>query len=83
MTTLGSALARVRPLVERLDARSLRERALVFGAGVAILYMAWQATLMDPLTARAKAAGARSLRSSSFQAMHCSKSAATMRLWRA
>lgn len=56
MTTLGNALARVRPLVERLDARSLRERALVFGAGVAIVYMAWQALLMDPLTVRAKAA---------------------------
>jgi len=56
MTTLGSALARVRPLVERLDARSLRERALVFGAGVALVYMAWQSFLMDPITARAKAA---------------------------
>ena len=56
MTTLGSALSRVRPLVERLDARSLRERALVFGAGVAIVYMAWQALLMDPLAVRAKAA---------------------------
>jgi MSHA biogenesis protein MshJ len=47
---------KVRPLVERLDGFSLRERALVFGAGVALLYVAWQSLLMDPLTLRAKAA---------------------------
>ena len=47
---------KVRPLVERLDALSLRERVLVFGAGVAILYVAWQSLLMEPLTARAKVA---------------------------
>jgi MSHA biogenesis protein MshJ len=47
---------KVRPLVERLDGFSLRERALVFGAGVALLYVAWQSLLMDPLTVRAKAA---------------------------
>src|SRR5258708_40318859 len=47
---------KVRPLVERLDGFSLRERALVFGAGVALLYVAWQSLLMDPLTVRAKVA---------------------------
>jgi MSHA biogenesis protein MshJ len=47
---------KVRPLVERLDGFSLRERALVFGAGVALLYVAWQSLLMDPLTVRGKAA---------------------------
>ena len=56
MKTLAAAGARIRPLIERLDALSLRERVLVFGAGVAILYMAWQALLMDPLAARAKVA---------------------------
>jgi MSHA biogenesis protein MshJ len=47
---------KVRPLVERLDGFSLRERALVFGAGVALLYVTWQSLLMDPLTVRGKAA---------------------------
>ena len=47
---------KVRPHVQRLDALSLRERVLVFGAGVAILYVAWQSLLMEPLTARAKVA---------------------------
>lgn len=56
MTSIGSAFARIKPLAERLDARSLRERGLVFGAGVALLYMAWQSFVMDPLAARAKAA---------------------------
>jgi MSHA biogenesis protein MshJ len=47
---------KIRPLAGRLDALSLRERVLVFGAGVAILYVAWQSLLMNPLTARAKVA---------------------------
>jgi MSHA biogenesis protein MshJ len=47
---------KVRPLVERLDGFSLRERALIFGAGVALLYVAWHSLLMDPLTTRGKAA---------------------------
>jgi MSHA biogenesis protein MshJ len=56
VTGFPGLLDKVRPLVERLDGFSLRERALVFGAGVAILYVAWQSLLMDPLTARAKVA---------------------------
>jgi MSHA biogenesis protein MshJ len=47
---------KVRPLVERLDGFSIRERALIFSVGVAILYVAWQSLLMDPLTVRGKAA---------------------------
>jgi MSHA biogenesis protein MshJ len=47
---------KVRPLVERLDGFSIRERALIFGVGVALLYVAWQSLLMDPLTVRGKAA---------------------------
>lgn len=47
---------KVRPLVERLDGFSLRERALVFGAGVALLYVAWHSLLMDPLALRGKTA---------------------------
>ena len=56
MTGFARMYDKVRPLVERLDGFSLRERALVFGAGVALLYVAWQSLLMDPLTVRAKAA---------------------------
>ena len=56
MTGFAGLYDKVRPLVERLDGFSLRERALVFGAGVAVLYVAWQSLLMDPLTVRAKAA---------------------------
>jgi MSHA biogenesis protein MshJ len=51
--------ARARPLIERLDRLSLRERGLVFGAGVALIYMAWQMLLMDPLGRRAHAAETR------------------------
>ena len=56
MTGFAGMYDKVRPLVERLDGFSLRERALVFGAGVALLYVAWQSLLMDPLTVRAKVA---------------------------
>ena len=51
--------AAVRPYAERIDALSLRERVLVFGAGVVLLYVAWQSLLMDPLAARASAAERR------------------------
>jgi MSHA biogenesis protein MshJ len=56
VTGFAGLFDKVRPLVERLDGFSLRERALVFGAGVALLYVAWQGLLMDPLTVRAKVA---------------------------
>jgi len=56
---LTPILERVRPLAERLDALSLRERALVFGAGVVLVYVAWQGLLMDPLAHRATAAEQR------------------------
>jgi MSHA biogenesis protein MshJ len=56
MTTLPLKL---KPLLERIDQRSLRERALIFGAGVALIYVAWQSLLMDPLTVRARGAEQR------------------------
>ena len=56
MTGFAGLFDKVRLLVERLDGFSLRERALVFGAGVALLYVAWHSMLMDPLTVRGKAA---------------------------
>jgi MSHA biogenesis protein MshJ len=51
-----SAISRVRPFIERLDALTLRERVIIFGAGVALVYIAWQWLLMDPLAARARTA---------------------------
>jgi MSHA biogenesis protein MshJ len=51
-----SAISRVRPFIERLDALTLRERVIIFGAGVALVYIAWQWLLMDPLAARARIA---------------------------
>jgi MSHA biogenesis protein MshJ len=56
VTGFAGLFDKVRPLVERLDGSSLRERVLVFSAGVALLYVAWQSLLMEPLTARAKVA---------------------------
>jgi MSHA biogenesis protein MshJ len=53
---LSGVAGRVRPLIERLDALSLRERAIIFGAGVTLVFIAWQILLMDPLTLREKAA---------------------------
>jgi len=53
---LQGMLARTRPLIERLDALTLRERIIIFGAGVTLVYIAWQTLLMDPLAVRAKSA---------------------------
>ena len=59
MTPLTALSLKVKPLVERIDQRSLRERGLIFGGAVALLYVAWQGLLMDPLTVRARAAEQR------------------------
>jgi MSHA biogenesis protein MshJ len=56
VTALSGVLGRIRPFIERLDALTLRERVIIFGAGVALVYIAWQTLLMDPLAARAKVA---------------------------
>ena len=56
MTAFAGMYDKVRPLVERLDGFSIRERALIFAVGVALLYVGWQSLLMDPLTVRGKAA---------------------------
>jgi MSHA biogenesis protein MshJ len=56
MKTFSGAIGRVRPVIERLDALTLRERVIIFGAGVALVYIAWQWLLMDPLAARTKVA---------------------------
>jgi len=59
VSALAKMSQRLRPLLERIDRRSLRERGLIFGGGVALIYVAWQALLMDPVTARARAAEQR------------------------
>jgi MSHA biogenesis protein MshJ len=56
---LGTVFDKLRPFIERVDAMTLRERMLVFGGGVAILYVLWHTLLMDPLTVRAKSAEQR------------------------
>ncbi len=56
MKALDTLLARLVPVGERINHLSLRERAMVFSAGVAVLGMAWQNLLMDPLTRRAHGA---------------------------
>jgi len=53
MKALESLMSRLGPVAERINHLSLRERAIVFAAGVAVLGMAWQNLLMDPLTRRA------------------------------
>ena len=59
MTRVPAFLQRLAPLVERVNGLSLRERVLVFGAGVALVIVAWQVLLMDPLSARLKSAEQR------------------------
>ncbi len=59
MTPLTALSLKLRPLAERIDQLSLRERGLIFGGAVALLYVVWQGLLMDPLTARARAAEQR------------------------
>jgi MSHA biogenesis protein MshJ len=56
MIALQGMLAKTRPLIERLDALTLRERVIIFAAGVTLVYIAWQTLFMGPLTARAKSA---------------------------
>ena len=56
MSSVTTLRARLDPLIERINHYSLRERALVFAASVALLVMAWQSLMMDPLTRRARGA---------------------------
>jgi MSHA biogenesis protein MshJ len=56
LASLGPKLA---SLLERIDRRSLRERGLLFGSGVVLVYVVWQALLMDPVTRRAVGAEQR------------------------
>ncbi len=51
--------ARIEQLRLRIDGMTLRERALLFGAVVIVLFMAWDSLLMAPLEARKEARLAR------------------------
>lgn len=56
MIAITQLTGRVKPFVERIDALTLRERVIIFAAGVALVYIAWQTLVMDPLAARSKMA---------------------------
>jgi MSHA biogenesis protein MshJ len=56
---LQGMVGRVRPLIERVDALTLRERVIIFGAGVTLVYIAWQTLVMGPLAGRARNAEQR------------------------
>ena len=51
--------ARLAPLLERFDALAVRERGMIFGAAVVVVYFGWQSLLMDPLMARHRQAEQR------------------------
>lgn len=53
---LRNKLVRV---AEKIDRLSLRERGLVFGAAVILVFILWQSQVMDPLTTRAQQVTAR------------------------
>jgi MSHA biogenesis protein MshJ len=59
VTPLATLARKVGTAAERLDALSLRERALIFGAAFTLAYLSWQSFLMRPLTARASGAEQR------------------------
>jgi MSHA biogenesis protein MshJ len=50
---------RLSMVAARLDALSVRERAIIFLAGVTLIGLAWQTLLMGPLTIRERAAELR------------------------
>lgn len=56
MIAITQLTGRIKPFVERIDALTLRERVIIFAAGVALVYIAWQTLVMDPLAARSKIA---------------------------
>lgn len=52
MSTLAQLGGRVGPLLERFDALKVRERGMIFGAAVVVVYFSWQSLFMDPLLVR-------------------------------
>jgi MSHA biogenesis protein MshJ len=56
VTALEPLVRRLTLLGQRLDALSLRERGLIFAAGVTLAYIAWQTLFMDGLNKRTQLA---------------------------
>lgn len=56
MTALEPMVRRLTLLGQRLDGLSLRERGLIFAAGVTLAYIAWQTLFMDGLNKRTQLA---------------------------
>jgi len=56
VTALEPMVRRLTVLGQRLDALSLRERGLIFAAGVTLAYIAWQTLFMDGLNKRTQLA---------------------------
>jgi len=56
VTALEPMVRRLTLLGQRLDALSLRERGLIFAAGVTLAYIAWQTLFMDGLNKRTQLA---------------------------
>jgi MSHA biogenesis protein MshJ len=56
VTALEPMVRRLTLLGQRLDALSLRERGLIFAAGVTLAYIAWQTLFMDGLNKRTQIA---------------------------
>jgi MSHA biogenesis protein MshJ len=59
MNAHAGVLGRLGPWRERFDALAVRERGLIFGAAVVVIYFTWQSLLMDPLLARRRQAELR------------------------
>lgn len=56
MTALEPLVRRLTLLGQRVDTLSLRERGLIFAAGVTLAYIAWQTLFMDGLNKRTQVA---------------------------
>jgi MSHA biogenesis protein MshJ len=50
-----SLAGRLRPIAERLDGLTLRERIFILTGCLALMFVAWQSLVMGPLAARARA----------------------------
>jgi len=51
---ISSLRAGMKNAGQKIDRLSLRERILVFGSAVVLMYVAWQSQVMDPLALRAQ-----------------------------
>jgi MSHA biogenesis protein MshJ len=59
MNSLKAMFSRLEPFRERFDALAVRERGLIFGAAVVVIFVSWQSLLLEPLLARRRQAEQR------------------------